>query len=727
MKPRKTVISAILAILCVMACSCSTTRSLQDGEYRLTKNVIRIENEKEINSGALQQYVYQRPGPWNPLMCVYNWAGKKDSALSRFFRKIGDAPVIYDPELVELSAENIRNRLDHLGYYNSDVRTDIVLNRKKVRTVYTVTPGTRYPIRSVSFHLPERGGVAADFLSDTLMLGFRAGAFLSESMLEKEADKSVSRLRAKGYFGMNKNFYSFEADTVTFPGEAVLDMYLREYTRNESEKDAAEHRKFRFGKVAISHPESFEINERMLRNFNTIRPGEEYSEEAVNASYARFSALRSLSSVSISLEAADSATVNCDIMLTPAKQLGFKMNLEASSNSSGLFGISPELSFFHRNVFKRGELLNLSFMGNFQFKPKHNVRSTEFGYSAGLSLPRFVGLPYSLFKGPIPRTDISLAYNYQNRPEYTRNIVSASYGYSGYHGNLNYQFSPLQLNIVKLNNISEDFLKKLSTNPFMLNSYQDHFDLGLGAALLYTTNSDINPKTPYHYARLQFGLAGNLLSCFGKLMERDENGAATVWNTPYSQYVRAELTLGKTWMFGRNDNLAIASRILAGAGYAYGNSSVLPFEQHFYAGGANSLRGWQARSVGPGLSRPNSSFIIPNQSGDMRLEANAEFRFPLVWKLNGALFADAGNIWTLQENEAGDGSPGKLSSSVFLNSIAADWGIGLRIDLSIILIRFDLGLQVHDPSELSGERWKSPREWLVRGNQAIHFGVGYPF
>lgn len=716
----------IVAALAVV--SCSTTRVLADGEFRLKKNVIEVVNDKSFNSNELQSYIRQKPNSWNPLLCVYNWSGKNgDSAFGRFFRKIGEAPVVYDNSLLEVSAENIENHLEFLGYYGSMVETDVEVHRKKIIAKYTVHLGHQYPIREIRYNLPERGEIAQDFLQDTLSLLIQKGDYLSESILEKASEQSASVLRQKGYYGLSKNYYSFVADTLKYPGEAILDFNIKEYTRNETSKEASVLQKYNFGKVSISYPDNFKINEKVLKNLNTIHPGQAYSEEAVNNTYNRLSALRSLSSVTVSLSAADSALVDCDIALTPAKQQGFKLNLEGSSNSTGLLGISPELSFFHRNIFNGGELMNLSFMGNFQFKPNQNVNSTEFGVSAGISLPRFVGLPYSFFKGQVPRTDIKLSYNYQNRPEYTRNIISASYGYTGYHGNLNYQLFPVQLNIVRLYNIDPLFYDKLSGNPFMLNSYQDHFDLGLGTTLYYTTNADINPKTSYHYARLQFSLAGNLLSAFKGLMERDENNAAMVWNTPFSQYVRAELSFGKTWRFGKNDNYALATRLLGGAGFAYGNSSVLPFEQHFYSGGANSLRGWQARSVGPGLAPQETSFIIPNQSGDMKLEANLEFRFPLFWKLNGAAFVDAGNIWTLQESRVSDSSLGKLNADTFLQSIAADWGLGLRVDLNIILIRFDFGMQFHDPERAAGQRWISPEHWLKKGNNAFHFGVGYPF
>lgn len=725
LRPRHILVTCLTALT---AFSCSTTRVLEDGQYRLTKNSIEVTNDRSFNTNQIQSYIKQRPGSWNPLLCVYNWGRQGEKGLGKMFRKIGEAPVVYSPDMLNSSAENIEDRLEYLGYFGSKVDAGIDVHKKKVKARYVVTLGKRIPIRSVSYSLPERGELAEDFLRDTASVMVHPGDYLSEALLEQESERSAAYLRQLGYYGFSKNYYAFEADTLAFPGEALLDMAVREYTRNETPDEAVVMRRSHFRNVSISYPTTFRIKENVLRNMNTIHPGDVYSEDVVNNTYNRLSSLRSLSSVSMSLNKADSLNVDCEINLTPARQQGFKLNLEGSSNSTGLLGISPELSFFHRNIFHGGELLNLSFMGNFQFKPNQNVNSTEFGVSAGISLPRFIGLPIRFFKGQIPRTDIKLSYNYQDRPEYTRNIVSASYGYSGYTGNLSFQLYPMQLNIVRLYNLDPEFYKKLATNPFMLNSYQDHFDLGLGANLYYTTNSDVNPKTSYHYARFSFGLAGNVLSVFKSAMKKDENGAGMIWNTPYSQYVRSEITLGKTWKFGKDDKLGFATRVLAGAGYAYGNSSVLPFEQHFYAGGANSLRGWQSRSVGPGLSKPESSFIIPNQSGDMKLEANMEFRWPLLWKLQGALFVDAGNIWLLQGAESSENqSLGKISSDNFLESIAADWGLGLRLDLNIILVRFDLGMQFHDPAMDEGQRWVSPSQWLKRDNFGFHFGVGYPF
>ena len=317
-------------------------------------------------------------------------------------------------------------------------------------------------------------------------------------------------------------------------------MSIRNYTRNETEKDARPLQKFYIGDVSIIHPKSLKIREKILTNLNTIIPGELYREKDISNTYSRLSALNVFSGVNIEMNQSDTTTVDCSINLTQSKLQGFKVNLEASSNSTGLFGVSPQLSYYHKNIFRGGEWLNLSFMGNFQFKFNDDVRSNEFGVSAGISFPKFLFLPYRLFKGAMPRTEVSLSYNYQNRPEYTRNIISTSLAYTGIIGSrIYYQFYPVQLNIIRLFNLDPAFFKSLEDNPFMRNAYQDHFDLGLGGNLYYTTNAEVVPKTSFFYTRLQFDIAGNLLSAFNPLMRKDANGSGMIWNTPYSKYVRA--------------------------------------------------------------------------------------------------------------------------------------------------------------------------------------------
>ena len=721
--------TAVMAFACLI--SCSTTKVLQDNEYRLAKNEIEILNDKHFNPNQLQAYLKQKPNSyfifgWNPFLNVYNWQNGKEKGWDKFVTKIGVAPVVYEAEQVDNSILNLENRLEYLGYFDSKVESRISVKRKKVNVTYEVTLGKRYPIKQLSITLPEGGEFSEAFLKDTSAMTVKMGDYLSESALEAETERSSADMRNKGFYTFNKNYYFFEADTLTYPDSALLHLTVHEYTRNETAKEAEPIRKFYFNDVSITYPKTLKIKDKVLKELNTIIPGAPYSSDIVNQTYSRLASLRVFNSVNIGMTKADTNLVDCSISLSQSKLQGFKVNLEGSTNSSGLLGVSPQLSYYHKNIFRGGEWLNLSFMGNFQFKFNDSVRSNEFGVSAGLSFPKFFPLPYRYFKGAIPRTDINLSYNYQDRPEYTRNIISTSYGYNGRVGDrFYYQAYPLQLNIVRLFNLDPDFYKTLANDPFLRYAYQDHFDLGSGMTLYYTTDAASIPTESFFYTRFQFDIAGNMLSLFKPLMKRDQDGFATIWNTPYSQFVRSEITLGRTWIFGRNGGQAIATRLLAGAGYAYGNSSALPFEKHFYGGGSNSLRGWQARTVGPGLSPMDTSFVIPNQTGDMKLEANIEYRFNMFWKVAGAVFVDAGNVWTLKDDGTQAGKESMLRWDTFGDSIAANWGVGLRLNFGFMLLRLDLGLKVHDPAREM--KWVGPDQWFKRDGYALHFGVGYPF
>lgn len=719
----------------VLSFSCSTTRVLGDGQFRLADNKVVVDNDRKFNTKEIESYIKQKPNSyiifgWNPFLNIYNWSGKNaDKGINKFLRKIGTAPVVYQPSQVEASVENINRHLEYLGYYGSDVRSEVRVNGKRVTVTYSVTLGRRYRIGNVSFAVPD-GEFKEDFYADTAAVSIRPGDFLSEDALEKETERAASMFRRKGYFGFTKNYFSFEADTLARRDTADLLMTVKEYTRNQTAEYARPHRKYFFGDVSISYDNDLKFNDRVLKNICTIRPGAMYDEREVNTTYSRLSALRLFSGVNVALNPRDSGIVDCDISLTKSRTQGFKVNLEGSTNSTGLIGISPQVSYYHKNIFHGGQWLNLGFLGNFQFKyDDRSVKSNEFGVSAGLSFPEFLGLPNSIFHGPsVPRTEINASYNYQNRPEYTRNMISTSYGYSGSlrNGKFFYQFYPIQAKIVRLTNLDPNFYTTLSGNPFMRDAYQNHFDVGSGLVAYYTTSTALVPKETYEYARLQLDASGNVLSLFNKAMRRDDYGSRLIWNTPYSQYIRTELTLGKTFVFGKNGGQALAIRLLGGVGYAYGNSSTIPFEKQFYSGGANSMRGWQARSLGPGNSKADTTFVIPSQTGDVKLEANLEYRFPMFWKLCGAVFTDVGNIWTLKETDGDDGSHTHFDLKNLAASLAADWGIGLRVDLNFLILRLDMGMKVYDPS-LDTARWRSPSQWLKKDGYTLHFGVGYPF
>lgn len=735
----------------VAALSCSTTRTLPEGTYRLARNKIVVDDKKQFSPSGLEPYLKQKSNTylvfgWNPFLNVYNWSSGKGTGWDRFVQKLGVAPVQFDPSLVESTKDNMEAHLRYMGFYGSTVTDSISYKKRKANVTYSVHLGKRFPIKDIRLDF-EDSTLLALARQDSIKSLLKRGDFLSENTLEAESQRLNTIFKQNGYYGFSKNYIFFEADTTLIRDSALLTVRVKDYTRNETPADGRPHRQYSFRNVTIEHPKDMKIRPQVLMSLNRIRPGDLYDERVVNQTYSRFSSVRLFSSVNVNLNEAAADSIDCSIALTKSKIQGMKVNMEVSSNSSGLIGMSPSVSYYNKNIFRGGEWFTLSFMGNFQFKFNDPIRSNELGVSAGLSFPKFVFLPDRLFSGTVPRTDLNLSYNYQSRPEYTRNMISTSFSYNWNNSNgFYYSVSPLQLNIIRLFDIDPGFYEDLSNNPFMLSAYQNHFDLGLGGTIYYTTDNSVIPRQSYFYARLQADLAGNLLSAFNGLMPVDQSGSHTIWNTPYSQFVRAELTLGKTWFLGKGGGHSIATRIMAGIGYSYGNSTALPFEKQFYAGGSSSMRGWSSRSLGPGMSVPNMNFVIPNQTGDFKFEANIEYRFKMFWKIAGAVFADAGNVWNLRATSPND--PGQLRADTFFKSIAFDWGAGIRLDLDFVLLRLDMGLKTYDPSRLTLRQasipvtgisnapalqlpqrsgWLSPGEWFRNGNFTVHFGVGYPF
>lgn len=728
---KRILLSSIL--LCSLI-SCSTTRLLPEGTYRLASNKVVFAGKEKVSANEVSPYIRQKPNSnfllgWNPFLNIYNWSDGSDEGINHFWQQVGEAPVVFDPSLADNSRSNIANHLESLGYFGSQVDTSVRYRNRLARVTYIVRPGKRYQIDTIIYEVPG-GEFGRAFRADSARITVKPGDFLSEKALEAETVRGASVLRDHGFYEFNKNHYFFEADTLT--DRTRLYFRIKEHMRSGSEADDVPFARYRIGKVRITHPGDIPFRETFLRKFNTIRPGAFYSERMVNTTYSRLSALKLFNSVNIEMTPADSAVVDCDIRLSGTDLLGFKANMEASTNASGLFGFSPQITFYHKNLFHGGEWLNLGFSGNWQWLPRSDAHSSEFGISASLSLPRLLGFPLERMRGGnIPRTEIKASYNYRNRPEYRRNLASVEYAFTGQLGRrIYYQVSPLRVDYVRMFGIAADFASVLMAYPYLWDTYDDHLDAGIGGMIYYTSNADVVPKTAYHYERFSLDLSGNVLSLFDPLLPNYERypdfpDQHMIFGVPYKQYVRAELDLGRVFRFGWNDDQALALHFVTGAGLAYGNSVALPFEKQFYCGGAGSMRGWQARTLGPGYSKMSEYYQLPSQTGNFKLEADLEYRFPMFWKLEGALFAEAGNVWNLgpSDDEASeDGARVDLPGS-----LAGDWGLGLRVNLDFILLRLDAGFKLHDPARDAGLRWVGPRDWFSREGFAIHFGVGYPF
>lgn len=749
----------ILSVLSIIALnSCSTVKVLPENSSRLKKNLLIInKGNNNLTSEQLKPYIRQKSNNyyifgWNPFLSIYNWGDGSGSGWDKLTRKIGQAPVEFDSTLVVSSKKNILNHLQTLGFYNSHVDSKVIIKGRKTKVKYFVFPGKEYFIYDIE-HKIEDSLLRSLVLSTLKYSHIKVGDKLSENVLNSEVERLTSLIRDNGYFDFTSNYISFLADTLSKKDSTKLTILINNYTRNEDAKDAKPHKQFYIKNVTIYSNysginndnsslnqvydtitlfeqkiisnKSLKIRERFLEKINRIKPKKRYNESDVKTTYNRFNDLRIYNGVSIEFKNSDfsstkdSSFVDCIIRLTPSKPQGYSLNLEASNNSNSLFGISPAVNYFHKNLFGGGELLNLGLMGNFQFNLSTSAKSSEFGVSSSISIPKFLLISDSHFNTLLPRTEISALYSFNDRPEFRRNLISFKYGYNWVYKKVNFNYNLIQLNVVNLFNLSEDFYESLD-NPFLRNAYKNYFDLGAGFTMFYSKIPNIQSKNSNFYFRWSSDLAGNLLSLFNNSLPKEENGSHTIWSTPYSQYIKSELTL--VYNNQLSSKLNWVNRFVGGVGYAYGNSVSIPFEKLFFSGGANSMRGWHARTLGPGNSEIDNTFSIPNQTGDVKLELNSELRFPLFKNFEGALFIDAGNVWTIKREL--EQSPGDFMFNRFYRQIAVDWGAGLRLNLDFVVIRLDLGIKEYNPVT---KLWNKPADWFNNGSYTLQFGVGYPF
>ncbi|MCR5708913.1 MAG: BamA/TamA family outer membrane protein [Bacteroidales bacterium] len=745
MRTRPTLAQALglsLALaLTLLAAACSTTAMLGEGESRLSDNKVMVVGNKHKGSGfspsSLQPYIKQKAGSslfgsWQPSLYVYNWQNGKGGWWDRFCQKVGQPPVVFDESLVDASVASMIDHLEFEGWYNSTIEPEVSIKNKKAKVLYKVTLGKRFPINGVEYRVRDTA-VATLLHADSMHFALKPGNPLSEADLDAESERLSQYFRNNGYWGFSKNYFFFYADTTTVRDSAALIVAIEDYTRNENPENARPHRKYDIGNVALIPQPGMRVRPKFLHNLNQLKPGEPYSEDAINRTYNRISSIPLFSSVNMLLREspADSTAVDVRVLLQQARLQALKLNLEGSFNSIGLLGVAPSLSYSHKNLFGGGEVLSLGFRGNFQFMLNSPLRANEFSVSTGLGIPWYPEFVWKMPRINLPQIDVNFSYSYQNRPEYVRNILSGTFGVSwNIDRHFYYQIYPLQLSAVRTSHMEETFLESL-TDPYLANSFVSHLDLGGGGMFYYTTNSTVNPKETYFYTRFQFDISGNTASLFSSVFNPGSRGNVQkeIMGVPYSQYVRGEVQAVETIRLGKDNEYALALRALAGAGFAYGNSLALPFEKLFYAGGAGSMRGWRARAVGPGMAPRDTMFKIVNQPGDMHLEANVEFRFPIVSKLNGAVFVDAGNVWNvLESSDAFDGLTrdplGLFTLKNLLRSTALDWGLGLRLDFGMVLVRLDYGMQLYDPGR---QRWYGINDWVFDGRSALHFGIGYPF
>jgi len=435
---------------------------------------------------------------------------------------------------------------------------------------------------------------------------------------------------------------------------------------------------------------------------------------------------------SVKRDSIPTGLLNCYIQLSTHTLQSYQVEF-VGTNTSGAFGVEGNLNYQHKNLFRGAEILDVKLRGLVETVQKNNnltnfgfKYSLEYGASVGLTIPKFL-IPFAgkeFIKTYSPRTQITESYNFQRRPDYTRTIAGFIFGYNWKNSKyLTHTVNPVEINAINIRDTSKAFHDQIA-GKYIENSYKNQI-ITLSSYSLTYNNQNLQKNTSYTYLRFNVESSGNILAAiYSKYGTKSIDSTYKILNTSFSQYLRSDINI--TYHQVIDNSNTFVYRIFAGVGYPYGNSKALPFDKKYFSGGANGIRAWSARSLGPGsVNADNSSY--PNQTGDIKLEANVEYRFKIFWQLEGALFFDAGNIWAFKD----ENSKAIFKPTSFYKQIALGTGTGFRINLGFLTVRLDFGFKLYDPAIPDNnpniKRWVFMRKNNFSDLWAFNFGIGYPF
>ncbi|MDE6266673.1 MAG: BamA/TamA family outer membrane protein [Muribaculaceae bacterium] len=755
--------------------SCSSTRHVPEGQLLLDNATITInENESEITSTQLINYLRQAPnhkvlGFAKLQLATYNMSGQDTTRwYNKWVRKLGQPPVIYDSTLTAQSARQLRQALINQGYNDVRVEIDTVARRekKKMDVHYNITTGQPHFISSISYEF-EDSVVGNKVMEDSLLFTISEGTIFNRNNLETERTLITERLRKNGYYAFTKEDITFIADTAAGSKNVDLTMLIHRprktdgtseaalfhqkyYIRNvyiitdyDSSDDALQSDTVNYKGINIVYGPDKYLRPSVLEEKCFILPGSLYNSANVNRTYESMSRLGILKFINITMQPAGNLggdrLLDCVILLSRTKKMGASLELEGT-NSEGDLGFGVGLTFQHRNLWKGSETLTTKFRTSYESLSGNldgliNDRYTEYAGEIGITFPKFMApfIPRHYKQRIIASSEVALSFNYQERPEYTRIISGAAWKYkwANRSNTMRRTFDLIDVNFVYLPHSTLNFIDEIApTNPLLRYSYEDHLIMRMGYTYYLTnrkmTSADITnnrPQQNFFTLRYSIETAGNILYAISNIIgQKKSDGAYKVFGTQYSQYIKSEIEYTHTHYIDRRNSFAYRAGF--GIGYPYGNSRMIPFEKRFYAGGANGVRGWGVRTLGPGsYDSRNSVTDFINQCGDISLDLSVEYRAKLFWVFEGALFIDAGNIWTIHNyvNQPG----GMFKFNRFYKQIAAAYGAGLRMDFTYFVLRLDLGMKAHNPA-MNQEPWPLIHPHWHR-DATLHFAVGYPF
>lgn len=739
--------------------ACSSTKFVPQNDRLYLGAKVKIDDqdvkksEKKVLVADLEALT--RPKPNSRVLGIpfkllfYNMRNESGKGLGSWIsRKFGEPPVLFSTVKVDFNRKLIANRLENRGYFRATDTTDTAFKGdKKISLTYHATAGPQYMINSVKFTTDssDLGKAVTRTASGSVL---KVGQPYSLDAIKAERTRIDGLLKEKGFYFFGADDLIVQVDSTN--NQHKVDMYVN-IKKTASEKarriysindifiypnykitDTTGLRKedaVIFGDFHVIDPEK-QFKPSVFERAMFFRKGDVYNRRDHNLSLNRLVNLGTFRFVKNRFEEVDSLgkpSLDVYYQLTPFQRKSIRAEVTARSNSANFTGSEFTLSWKNRNTFRGAELLTVSAYISTDVQVSAASKSFNnifrYGAEAALSIPRFVS-PFKLKSNSayVPRTRITLGYDFLNRPQnYTLTSFRTSFGYSWKESaSKEHQLNVLSVNYVQPTNVSRSYDSLANINPTLRHTIEKQFIIGPNYNFNYTNTAETNKRHTFYYNG-NLDLSGSI------------PGLRSLIKTPFSEYFRIDNDFRHYLKIGTGSQLA--TRFIAGYGHSYGSSQSLPYVKQFFIGGTNSLRGFRARTLGPGTYRdPNiaAGEIAADQSGDIKLEFNTEYRPKIAGIVKGALFIDAGNIWLQREETGPLARPGVKFSKDFMKELAVDAGLGLRFDLTFLVLRTDLAFPIRKPWLPENERWVlndinfGDRNWR-RENLIFNLAIGYPF
>ena len=765
--------AALLMIGILLLASCSTTKNLRDGDqlfigltkieynnadeddkntdhYVTTKEEVEASLATAPNGALFGSSYYRTPFPYG--LWIWNaFSGSKNKIAQWITKTFGKAPVLMRQVNPELRASVAQSVLHNHGYLNGKVSYKVVpqKNPKKAKIGYTVDFGPLYTIDSLEYlGFPSEADSLIRKTMDEALIG--KGSPLDASAMDAERNRLSKIFRNNGYYFYQPGFASYLADTTAVPGKAQLRLQMADNLPGialrkwyigrinidirkqfmEQLTDSFSHRYFTVRFKGKRPP----IRPRIILADLKLRPRQLFSYDKYTESLNKINGSGQFSSVEFNFTPRDTTglcdTLDINLSCTFGKPYDFYIETNYKNKINGRHGPELVVGFVKRNAFRGGEKLDINLHGSYEWEQGGNVNgaggnmnSYEYGIDASIEFPRLI-VPFLKRRRyfTTPSTYAKVSMNVLNRPDYFKmHTFSAEWTYTWQRSiKWRHEFSPLTLQYQKLNRTTAKFDSILYENPYLQTSMQNVFIPKMHYTLTYS--SAAHSRNPLVW-ETTITEAGNILT-LGYMAAGKKWGETDkeLFKNPYAQFLKLETDISKTWAVGEKSHLVAHAN--AGIIYSYGNSRTAPYSEQFYVGGANSIRAFAVRSIGPGSYTTDVSRLsYLDQTGDIKLQLNLEYRFNLFGGLYGAAFIDAGNVWALRDDGYRHGSQFKLKNA--LKEMALGTGVGIRYDLDFLVLRLDWGVGLHVPYETGKSGFYNIPKF--KDGQALHLAVGYPF